>query len=326
MTKLNEVYKCNVCGNIVTVLHTGVGALVCCGEPMQLMAEKGLKDEGEEKHVPVIKKTKTGVKVLVGSAPHPIAKAILKKAKVTVKPTAFKNYPGLGIKCRVKGSEVLAGSNDFMSSNKISVGSEVNLLASKGRTVVIIAVNKRVIGLIGVTDQLKEGSKEAISELIKHHNVYMITGDNEATANSIASELGINNVLARVKPEDKSKKIRELKSSGLVSMIGDGVNDAPALAESDVGIAVGSGTDVAIETGDVVLVKDDLRKVLSAIKLSGKTMAKIKQNLFWAFIYNIIGLPIASLGLLNPVIAGIAMSLSSISVVSNSLLLRRTKL
>lgn len=257
---------------------------------------------------------------------HPIAKAITKIAKLTVRPTGFRNYPGLGIKCMVKNKQVLVGNKEFMINNKIKVTNETDSLASKARTIVIVAVNRKVVGLIGVTDPLKEGSKEAVNELLKRFNVYMITGDNEVTAKAIGSELGISNIIAKVKPEDKSIKVNELKRNGLVSMVGDGVNDAPALAESDVGIAVGSGTDVAIETGDVVLVKDDLRKVLSAIKLSKLTINKIKQNLFWAFIYNIIGIPVAAMGLLSPVIAGAAMSLSSISVVTNSLLLKRVKL
>lgn len=254
---------------------------------------------------------------------HPIAQSIIKKAGKIGKPTNFKNHPGLGVSCIIKGKKTLVGNTDFIKiKNK-----EADELASKGKTIILVSVNRKLAGVIGVSDLIKDGSKEAIKELIKRKlNIYMITGDNPITAKAVASELGITNILAKVKPEEKAIKVSELKKQGLVAFIGDGVNDAPALAVSDVGIALGTGTDVAIETGDVILVKDDLQKVISSIKLSNYTLNKIKQNLFWAFIYNTVGIPIAALGMLTPLIAGIAMSLSSISVVTNSLLLKFKKI
>ena len=224
-----------------------------------------------------------------------------------------------------------------MKDNEISVkGIEIKImeLENQGRTVMIVAVNKKILGLIAVADTLKENSKEAVEILKKmSKEVCMITGDNPRTANAIAKELGIDNVLAEVLPGEKASKIKELQDQGkIVAMIGDGINDAPALAQADLGIAIGSGTDVAIETGGIVLIKDDLIDVIRSINLSSYTVKKIKQNLFWAFIYNILGIPIAAgilypfTGfLLSPIIASVAMGASSLSVVSNSLLMKKYK-
>ena len=256
---------------------------------------------------------------------HPLAKAIIDRAKnmKLSKPKNFKNYPGMGVKCTINGNNVLVGSEELMIKNKLKIPNEIITIANKAKTIVLVSVNKKIIGFLGINDPIKEGSKEAISELKNRGgSVYMITGDNEITARAVANEVGITNVISKVKPEDKAKKVSELKKQGLTAFIGDGVNDAPALAVSDVGIAIGSGTDVAIETGDVILVKGDLRKVLSAVKLSSHTINKVKQNLFWAFFYNVIAIPAAFMGLLNPVIAGSAMAMSSVSVVTNSLLLK----
>lgn len=207
-------------------------------------------------------------------------------------------------------------------------------LENEGKTVMILALNEKIVGLIAVADTLKEFSKEAVKELSEAgKEVIMITGDNRRTADGIAKQLGIDSVLAEVLPEDKEKEIEKLQKEGkIVAMVGDGINDAPALAKADIGIAIGAGTDVALETGQIVLIKNDLRDVVTAIDLSSYTIKKIKQNLFWAFFYNSIGIPVAA-GLLypftgfllNPIVAAAAMAFSSVSVVSNSLLMKRYK-
>jgi Cu+-exporting ATPase len=206
-----------------------------------------------------------------------------------------------------------------------SVEGRMSDLESQGMTAMIVAVDRSLIGIIGVADTIKETSKDAISELKRLGiDVVMLTGDNRRTADFIAKQAGIEKVLAEVLPEDKAKEVERLRSEGrIVAMAGDGINDAPALAAADVGIAMGTGTDITIEASDITLVRSDLRQIAAAIKLSRQTMTIIRQNLFWAFIYNIIGIPIAALGLLSPVIAGAAMSFSSVSVVANSLRLRR---
>ena len=191
----------------------------------------------------------------------------------------------------------------------------------------IVSENKKVIGAIAVADAIKEDSLEAIGRLNAHgYRSVMITGDNERTAMAIASQVGIKEVIANVLPEDKAKKVEELQKSGFVAFIGDGINDAPALKQSNVGIAMGTGTDIAIEAGDIVLVKGSLVGVVEAINLSKATFKKIKQNLFWAFAYNVVAIPLAVAGFLHPVVAEIAMALSSITVVTNANLLRRKKI
>jgi len=220
----------------------------------------------------------------------------------------------------------------LMDDNKINVkGVDVSSLESQGKTVVFLSSQKQLIGVIAVADRVKPFAKEAVQELHRlGKRVMLITGDNERTASAIASQLGIDDFIANVLPGQKALKIKDLQSKGLkVAMVGDGVNDAPALSQADVGIAIGSGTDVAIEAGSVVLVKNDLRDVVTAISLSRYTMYKIRQNLFWAFAYNIVLIPVAAgvlypfTGwLLSPVIAGAAMALSSVSVVGNSLLMK----
>ena len=215
-----------------------------------------------------------------------------------------------------------------------AIEKDIRELELQGKTVMIVARDNVVVGLIAVADVIKEHSKTAISQIrAMGINVVMLTGDNKRTAKAIANEAGIDEVIAEVLPHEKSLKIKSLQAGGdKVAMVGDGINDAPALAQADVGIAIGSGTDVAIEAGEIILVKNDLRDVVAAIKLSAYTMKKIKQNLFWAFIYNTIGIPVAA-GLLypwtgmllNPIIAGSAMAFSSVSVVTNSLLMKRFK-
>jgi P-type Cu+ transporter len=265
---------------------------------------------------------------------HPLAEAILQKAKsqgITVpEPQTFNAIAGQG----VTADDILLGNRKLMQAKKIAVGeleTKVQALESQGKTVMLVAKNGKLAGLIAVADTLKGNSKAAVERLRKMgKEVVMITGDNKRTGEAIARQVGIDRVLADVLPQEKAEKIKKLQAGGKkIAMVGDGINDAPALAQADIGIALGSGTDVAIEAGEIVLVKDDLRDVVTAIELSAYTMRKIRQNLFWAFIYNTLGIPIAAgvlypfTGfLLNPVIAGAAMAFSSVSVVTNSLLMR----
>ena len=269
---------------------------------------------------------------------HPLAEAIINKAKkekIKVdEPSKFNSVTGKGVEAFYKNNKILLGNRKLMHDNKIKISymeSEIAKLENEGKTVMLIAKNKNLAGLIAVADTLKENSKEAVKALHKiGKEIIMITGDNERTANAIAKQLGIERVLAGVLPQDKAAEIKKLQGKGRkVAMVGDGINDAPSLAQSDLGIAIGSGTDIAIETGDIVLIKNDLRDVVTAIDLSRFTLRKIKQNLFWAFFYNTAGIPIAAgilypfTGfLLNPIIAGIAMAFSSVSVVGNTLLMR----
>jgi Cu+-exporting ATPase len=201
-------------------------------------------------------------------------------------------------------------------------------LESEGKTAMLVAINGALAGVIAVADTLKPEAKDAIAELAAEGiESVMLTGDNRRTAEAIARELNIKRVIAEVLPSDKARVIKDLQKNGqAVAMVGDGVNDAPALATADVGIAIGSGSDVAKETGGIILLRDDVRDVVLAIRLARATMRKIKQNLFWAFVYNSIGVPIAALGFLNPIIAAAAMALSSLSVIANSALLKTMRL
>jgi len=263
---------------------------------------------------------------------HPLDLAIVNEAKkkgIDFLPVEdFKAIPGKGIKGKIEGKEILLGNRRLIESDLGKNWEE------EGKTVMLLSVNGKVKGAIGVADTLKEYSKEAIAELKKIGlEIWMITGDNRKTAEAIGRELGIEKILAEVLPQDKEKEIRELQRKGkVVGAVGDGINDAPMLAAADIGIAMGAGTDVAKETGGIILIKNDIRDVVKAIELSRKTFSKIKQNLFLAFIYNILALPIAAglfyhwLGfLLKPEIAALAMILSDISVIGNSLLLRKWK-
>jgi len=249
----------------------------------------------------------------------------------------FKALPGRGISARINGSDILLGSRNLMDDNKIklnSINSVEEQLTGEGKTPMYAAVEGKYCGIIAVADLMKQSSRDAVERLHKMGiSVAMITGDNKRTAGAIAAQAGIDTVLAEVLPKDKADEVKKLQAAGKkVAMAGDGINDAPALAQADIGMAVGSGTDVAIESADIILMKNDLRDVASAIELSHKTIANIKQNLFWAFAYNTLGIPTA-MGvlylfggpLLNPVIAALAMSLSSVSVVTNALRLRGFK-
>ncbi|MDP2864092.1 MAG: copper-translocating P-type ATPase, partial [bacterium] len=270
---------------------------------------------------------------------HPLAQAIVNKAKEEkVNLSEAKNFqaiPGHGVSADLENKKILFGTRKLMVDNQINpavLEEKIIGLENQGKTVMILSFGGEIIGLIAVADTLKEYSKEAVEMLHRMgKKVAIITGDNERVGQAIAKEVNIDRVLAEVLPQEKSAEIKKLQQEGnVVAMVGDGINDAPALAQADLGIALGSGTDVAMETGEIVLIKDDLRDVITAIDLSNYTLDKIKQNLFWAFIYNIVGIPIAAgilypfTGwLLNPVIAAAAMAFSSVSVVSNSLLMKR---
>tara|TARA_Y100000034_G_C6890761_1_gene409695 strand:+ start:192 stop:2111 length:1920 start_codon:yes stop_codon:yes gene_type:complete len=263
---------------------------------------------------------------------HPIAKAIVKKTnlKKYKNVSNFKIIRGKGLEGTINKKKIIIGTEVLMKEKKISIKSiekHLKEFEENGETTMIISENKKILGVIGVADTLKDDSIKAIKQLNdKGYKTVMITGDNERTAKAIAKQVGIDEAIARVLPGDKSKKVRELQKQGMVAFVGDGINDAPALKEANVGIAIGTGTDIAIEAGDIVLANGDLSSVVSAINLSKATFGKIKQNLFWAFFYNIVAIPLAISGVLNPVIAELAMALSSITVVTNANLLRRKKI
>jgi Cu+-exporting ATPase len=262
------------------------------------------------------------------AATHPLAQCIVARGKADglalATPTDVVATPGRGIKGMVDGAHIAAGSPAFMAELGIALPAE-GLTALAGQSIVAVARDGVAIGLIGIADPLRESSKAAVARLkALGVEVVMLTGDNAATAAAIAREAGVERFEAEVLPGDKAAAIAKLKVGGkLVAMAGDGINDAPALAAADVSFAMGAGSDVAMEAADITLMRDDLNGVADAISLSRATLAKIRQNLFWAFIYNVLGIPAAALGFLNPVVAGAAMAMSSVSVVSNSLLLRR---
>ena len=272
---------------------------------------------------------------------HPIGQAIVKEAEnegiVADDPGSFEALPGFGVSVDVKGQKVLIGNRALMRNNGVSTEDfegEIERLEGQAKTVLILAVDGKAEGAIAVSDTVKEHSKEAVSSLQKMGlRVTMLSGDTRRTAEAIAKQLGINEVLAEVVPAQKVEEIKRLQSQGrFVAMVGDGINDAPAITQANVGIAIGSGTDIAVESGDIVLLKDDPRGVATSIRLSRSTLGKIRQNLFWAFFYNVIMIPLAagvafsSLGvLIPPEAAAASMILSDITVVANSFLLRRFK-
>ncbi len=277
---------------------------------------------------------------------HPLAEAIIKRANMMgieiPDAESFEAVPGHGVKVKAQGREIVIGNRRLMQNMGIDIEDKeaiISGLEEKGNTVMIVAINPPspplikggeggLLGFIAVADTLKDNAEDVIKGLKNEGiEVVMLTGDNERTAKAIGSKVGIERIISNVLPGDKAKVIKELQSEGkVVAMVGDGINDSPALAQADIGIAIGSGSDVAKETGGIILVRDDLRDVIKGIKLSRATMRKIKQNLFWAFIYNSIGIPIAAFGLLNPIIAAAAMALSSLSVVTNSALLKGVKI
>ncbi len=263
---------------------------------------------------------------------HPIAKAIVEKAKIRRyrKVNGFKVLRGRGVEGMMGVKKIVIGNKNLMKERKINFESfekQIEKLENEGKTVMIVSENDKSMGIIAVADDVKDDSVKAVFSLNQEgYKTVMITGDNEKTAKAIAKEVGIKEVIANVLPEDKVKKVEELQKQGFVAFVGDGINDAPALKQSNVGIAMGTGTDIAIEAGDIVLVKGSLTGVVEAVNLSKATFRKIKQNLFWAFAYNVIAIPLAVAGLLHPIIAEIAMALSSITVVTNANLLRKVKI
>ena len=266
---------------------------------------------------------------------HPLGEAIVRAAQhrelVLPKVEGFEAIPGHGIRGQVEGRQVLMGNRRLFTREGIATATAETVmtqLEAEGKTAMLVGRDGGLAGIIAVADTLKPEAQEAVSALQQEGiEVILLTGDNQRTAQAIAAQLGINQVIAEVLPGDKARIIQELQQQGRsVAMVGDGVNDAPALAVANIGIAIGSGSDVAKETGGIVLIKDDVRDVVASIRLSRATMRKIKQNLFWAFIYNSIGIPVAAFGFLNPIIAAAAMALSSLSVIVNSALLKRAKL
>lgn len=276
---------------------------------------------------------------LVGAAEknseHPLAEAIVEgilDRNISLPGTEwFTAIPGYGIKAVVEGKELLVGTRRLMEKYGVNAAHAYEVMArleESGKTAMLAAINNEYAGMVAVADTIKETSREAVERLKGMGiQVIMITGDNERTANAIAAQVGIDHVLAEVLPEGKAEEVKKLQALGKkVAMVGDGINDAPALATADIGMAIGTGTDVAMEAADVTLMRGDLSSIPDAIYMSRKTMGNIKQNLFWALGYNTLGIPIAALGLLAPWIAGAAMALSSVSVVLNALRLQRVKI
>lgn len=267
---------------------------------------------------------------------HPLGEAIVRAARHQrldiPKVSNFEAIPGHGIRGAINRDRILLGNRRLFREQgyQINPATEEILtrLESDGKTAMLVGCNGLLMGIVAVADTIKPEAKEAIAALRREKvKVVMLTGDNQRTAEAIARQLGIDKVIAEVLPGDKAQVVKDIQRRGeVVAMVGDGVNDAPALATADIGIAIGSGADVAKETGGIILVKNDVRDVVTSIRLSRATMLKIKQNLFWAFIYNSIGIPIAAFGLLNPMIAAAAMALSSLSVIVNSSLLKGFKL
>lgn len=319
--------------NVTTVIFDKTGTLTI-GKPE--VTDIVTFSRNEEEVLKIVASAEKG-------SEHPLADAVVRKAKEKgldiVDAEEFEAITGKGVRAKVNGSVILIGNRKLMeeTGHKIEehMEREIQRLEEKAKTAIIVAVDGAVVGVIGIADKVKDTAIETIQQLHKmRRKVAMITGDNRRTAEAIARQLKIDRVMAEVLPQDKANEVKRLQDEGeTVAFVGDGINDAPALAQADVGIAIGSGTDIAIESGEIVLIKDDLRDVVGGIKLSAKTLGKIKQNLFWALIYNTTLIPVAA-GVLYPFTgitfkpewAGAAMALSSVSVVTNSLLLKRYRI
>ncbi len=331
------------------MVGSGIGAkngiLIRKGEAIQTMKEvkivvfdkTGTITKGKPEVTDVYSKTNQSYLMDIAASveklsEHPVARAIVEKAKLRRyrKVSGFRVLVGRGVEGRIGKKEIIIGNSALMKEKGISLKSfeeKISDFENSGKTVMVVSENKSVIGIIGVADTLKDDSVSSIASLKQdNYKTVMITGDNEKTAEAIAKEVGISEVIANVLPENKAKKVEELQNQGMVAFVGDGINDAPALKQSNVGIAMGSGTDIAIESGDIVLAKGSLKGVVQAIRLSKATFKKIKQNLFWAFAYNTIAIPLAVAGFLHPIVAEIAMALSSVTVVTNANLLRMVRI
>lgn len=334
---------------IALTVGSGLGAkkgiLIRKGEAIQTMKEikiivfdkTGTITKGKPEVTDIFSKVKESYLLDVAGSmeklsEHPLARAIVEKAQLKKyrKVSGFRVHRGKGVEGSIGTKKIFIGNRTLMKEKNISLKefeSRISKYEEEGKTAMIIAENNTIIGIIAVADALKEDSAQAITLLARQgYKTVMITGDNERTARAIAKKVGIDFVIASVLPEDKAKKVEELQKKAMVAFVGDGINDAPALKQSNVGIAMGSGTDIAIEAGDIVLANGSLIGVVQAINLSKGTFRKIKQNLFWAFGYNVIAIPVAVAGLLHPIIAELAMALSSISVVTNANLLRKKRI
>ncbi|MEX2381387.1 MAG: heavy metal translocating P-type ATPase, partial [Opitutales bacterium] len=329
------------------------GILIRSGEALEMVRQlsrvvldkTGTLTEGKPKVTDLIPAGELSTDELIGLAAsvekgseHPLAEAILARAAyqgVSLQPTEhFQAYPGMGVTAVAGGRAILLGNRDFMQEMGIytvPMDAQVEALETAGKTVLLVGIGEDLAGIIAVADTVREHAKAAVENMKKSGlEVIMVTGDNARTARAIADQVGIDVVLANVRPHEKVEKIRELQEEGgRVAMVGDGINDAPALAAADVGFAIGSGTDVALEAGDIALLKNDLNGVVDAMRISGRTIRTVKQNLFFAFVYNSLGIPLAAGAfypvfgwLLDPAYAAAAMALSSVSVVLNSLRLR----
>jgi len=334
---------------IALTVGSGMGAkrgiLIRKGEAIQTMKEikiivfdkTGTITKGKPEVTDIYSKTNEDYILEIAASleklsEHPIAKAIVEKAQLKkyLNVKKFKILRGRGVEGFIGNKHIIIGNRTLMNENKILLKmfeSKIENYENEGKTTMIISENKKVMGVIAVADAIKEDSVKVLGYLRrKGFRTVMITGDNEKTAKAIAMQAGITEIIANVLPEDKAKNVEKLQKRGMVAFVGDGINDAPALKQSNVGIAMGTGTDIAIESGDIVLTKGSLVGVIQAINLSKATFRKIKQNLFWAFAYNVIAIPVAVAGLLHPVVAEAAMALSSITVITNANLLRRNRI
>jgi Cu+-exporting ATPase len=338
------------------MVGTGKGAehgiLIKGGEPLEMTSKvqvvvfdkTGTLTKGKPEVTDILPLGNTNENQILGwsgslekTSEHPLAESVyayaLEKQVFIQAVQGFQAIPGHGVFGVINGVEYSFGNRKLMVTLGLDfsrIEQKLQRLEDDGKTAMMLATKKEILGIVAVADVLKETTLEAVRALEKAHvEVYMITGDNQRTAQAIAKQVGITHVLAEVLPQDKAAEVKKLQEKGLhVMMVGDGINDSPALAQADVGVAMGSGTDVAMESAGIVIIKNDLRDVTNAIRLSKSTMNKVKQNLFFALFYNVIGIPVAArvfagIGiLLRPELAGLAMALSSVSVVTNSLLLR----